>query len=87
MAFREGLVLTMSPGTMSRRGLSPHAITNDSRFHGNITLQASNNIGGLLLLVPTDNGVEHKNTNDDAEIDQSRRPAARITATPSLFQN
>jgi hypothetical protein len=46
-----------------------NAITNDGSLHSDITLERSHDIGGLLLLVPTDDGVEHKNTNDDTEID------------------
>ena len=44
------------------------AITDNNRLHGNITLERGNDIGGLLLLVPTDNRVKHKNTNNDTEI-------------------
>jgi hypothetical protein len=45
------------------------AITNDSRLHGDVTLERSDDIGSLLFLVPTDDGVEKKNTNNHTEID------------------
>jgi hypothetical protein len=41
---------------------------NDST-HSNITLERSHDIGSLLLLVPTDESVEQKNTTDNTEID------------------
>lgn len=44
-------------------------VTDNDSTHSNITLQRSNNIGGLLLLVPTDKGVKKKNTTDDTKID------------------
>jgi hypothetical protein len=44
-------------------------VSNNISLHGDITLQTSDDIGGLLLLVPTDNGVEHQNTDNDTEID------------------
>ena len=44
-------------------------VTDDSRLHGDITLEGSDDIGGLLFLVPTDDSVEKKNTADDTEID------------------
>lgn len=44
-------------------------VTDNSRLHGDVTLEGSDDIGGLLFLVPTDNGVKKKNTADDTEID------------------
>lgn len=44
-------------------------ITDDGGSHGDITLQGSDDIGSLLFLVPTDNGVEEQNTNNDTKID------------------
>ena len=44
-------------------------VADDSGSHGDITLERGDDIGSLLLLVPTDDGVEHKNTDDDTEID------------------
>lgn len=44
------------------------ATANDSGFHGDVTLERSHHVGSLLLLVPTDNSVEHEDTNDDTEI-------------------
>jgi len=43
--------------------------TDDSGLHGNVTLERGDNVGSLLLLVPTDNSVEKKNTSNDTEID------------------
>ena len=44
-------------------------VTDDGRLHGDITLEGSDDIGGLLFLVPTDDSVKKKNTADDTEID------------------
>ncbi|KAH0357736.1 plasma membrane H+-ATPase Pma1, partial [Aureobasidium melanogenum] len=44
-------------------------VADDSGSHGDITLKRGNDIGSLLFLVPTDDGVQHKNTDDDTEID------------------
>lgn len=44
-------------------------VTDDSRLHGDVTLERGDDIGGLLFLVPTDNSVKKKNTADDTEID------------------
>jgi len=44
-------------------------VADDSGSHGDITLERGDDIGSLLLLVPTDDGVERKNTDDDTEID------------------
>lgn len=46
-------------------------LTNDGGLHGDITLEGGNDIGSLLFLVPTDNGVEEQNTSDDTEVDPS----------------
>jgi len=43
--------------------------TNSDSLHGNITLERSDDIGGLLLLVPTNSSVQHKNTDNNTEID------------------
>jgi hypothetical protein len=42
---------------------------NDDRFHGNVTLEAGDDVGGLLFLVPTDGGVEQQDGDDDAKVD------------------
>ena len=42
--------------------------TDDLGSHGDITLERSDNIGSLLFLVPADGSVEHKNTDDDTQI-------------------
>jgi hypothetical protein len=44
-------------------------VTDDSRLHGDVTLERGDDIGGLLFLVPTDDSVEKKNTANDTEID------------------
>lgn len=44
-------------------------VTNNFSLHGDVTLQAGNNVGSLLFLVPTDNGVEHQDTDNDTKID------------------
>jgi len=44
-------------------------VTDDSRLHGDVTLEGSDDIGGLLFLVPTDNSVKKKNTDNHTEID------------------
>jgi hypothetical protein len=44
-------------------------VTDDGRLHGDITLEGSDDIGGLLFLVPADDSVKKKNTADDTEID------------------
>jgi hypothetical protein len=44
-------------------------IANDLSLHSDVTLQAGNDVGSLLFLVPTDNGVEHQNADNDTEID------------------
>ncbi|KAF7571771.1 hypothetical protein PtrM4_092710 [Pyrenophora tritici-repentis] len=43
-------------------------VTNDDSLHGNVTLERGDDIGSLLLLVPTDNGVKQQDTADDTEI-------------------
>lgn len=43
-------------------------IANNSGSHGDITLERGDDIRSLLLLVPTDSGVEHENTDNDTEI-------------------
>lgn len=44
-------------------------ITNDGCLHGNVTLEFCDNISSLFFLVPTNDGVEHKNGDNDTEID------------------
>ncbi|TLD30651.1 hypothetical protein PspLS_02350 [Pyricularia sp. CBS 133598] len=44
------------------------AVTDDTGLHGNITLQGGDDIGGLLLLVPTDDGVKQQDTDNDTGI-------------------
>lgn len=44
-------------------------ITNDEGLHGDVTLEGGDDVGGLLFLVPSDNSVQHKDTNDNTEID------------------
>jgi hypothetical protein len=43
-------------------------VTDDDSLHGNVTLERGDDISGLLLLVPTDNGVEQQDTANDTEI-------------------
>lgn len=43
-------------------------VTDDGSLHGNVTLERSDDISSLLLLVPTDNGVEQQDTANDTEI-------------------
>lgn len=43
-------------------------VTDDDSLHGNVTLERCDDIGSLLLLVPTDNGVEQQDTANDTEI-------------------
>jgi hypothetical protein len=44
------------------------AVTDNDSTHSDITLERSNDIGSLLLLVPTDESVKQKNTTDNTEI-------------------
>ena len=44
-------------------------LADDGGAHGDVTLEGSDDIGSLLLLIPTDGGVEEQNTNNDTEID------------------
>lgn len=48
-------------------------ITDDSCLHGNVTLERSDDIGGLLFLVPTDDSVEKKNTDNHTEINPATK--------------
>lgn len=43
-------------------------VTNNPRAHSNVTLQGSDNISSLLLLVPTDSSVKQQNSDNDTEI-------------------
>jgi hypothetical protein len=45
------------------------AVTDNDSTHSDITLERSNDIGSLLLLVPTDESIEQKNTTDNTKID------------------
>lgn len=45
------------------------AITNNTSLHGDISLQAGDDVGGLLLLVPTDDSVKQQDTNNDTGVD------------------
>lgn len=45
------------------------AVTDNDSTHSDITLERSNDIGSLLLLVPTDESVKQKNTTDNTKID------------------
>ena len=45
------------------------AVTDNGSLHSNVTTERGDDIGGLLLLVPTDESVEQENTADDTEID------------------
>jgi hypothetical protein len=44
-------------------------VTNDGRLHGDVTLERGDDIGSLLFLVPTDDGVEQENTANDTKVD------------------
>jgi hypothetical protein len=43
-------------------------ITDHGTAHGNVTLETGDDIGGLLLLVETDKGVEQQDGDNDTEI-------------------
>lgn len=43
-------------------------VTDSSRLESDISLQTGDDVGSLLLLVPTDNSVEHENTDNHTEI-------------------
>jgi len=45
------------------------ATTDDGGLHGDVALERGDDVGGLLFLVPTDDGVEQENTDNDTEID------------------
>jgi hypothetical protein len=44
------------------------AVAYDRASHRDITLETSDDICGLLLLVETDEGIEHKDADDYSEI-------------------
>jgi hypothetical protein len=44
-------------------------VTDDDCLHGNVTLEGGDDIGSLLFLVPTDDGVEQQDTANDTEVD------------------
>jgi hypothetical protein len=44
-------------------------IADDWRSHCDIPLETGDNIGSLLLLVPTDSSVQTQDTNNDPKID------------------
>jgi len=43
-------------------------VADDNCLHGNVTLEGGDDISGLLLLVPTNNGVEQQDTANDTEV-------------------
>jgi hypothetical protein len=43
-------------------------VTHDNASHRDIALERRDDISSLLFLVPTDDGIEHQNTDDDTEI-------------------
>ncbi|GJC95128.1 hypothetical protein ColKHC_03954 [Colletotrichum higginsianum] len=45
------------------------SLTNDTGLHGNITLERGDDVGGLLLLVPTDSGVKQENGDNQTGIE------------------
>jgi hypothetical protein len=45
------------------------AVTDDSGLHSDVTTERGDDVGSLLLLVPTDESVKQENTADDTEID------------------
>lgn len=69
MGHSNRLTYDITDDQLTSENLLLGAITDDGRTHGDITLERSDDIGSLLLLVPTDDGVEHQNTDDDTEID------------------
>ena len=52
-------------------------ITLDNSLHSNVTLQTSDNVGSLLFLVPTDDSVEHKNTDNNTEINPVTKTSSK----------
>ena len=54
---------------LARKNLLLVAIADNPGSHCNVTLQAGNDVGGLFLLVPTDNGVKHQDTDNDSQVD------------------
>lgn len=44
------------------------ASTDDGGLHGDVALEGGDDVCGLLLLVPTDDGVEQKDTDDDTKV-------------------
>ena len=46
-----------------------NTVTDDLSLHGDITFQTGDDVGSLLFLVPTDNSVQHQDTDDDTEVD------------------
>jgi len=44
------------------------SISDDSSSHSDITFQTRDDVGSLLLLVPSDRRIEHQNCNDHTEV-------------------
>ncbi|GKT88394.1 LOW QUALITY PROTEIN: hypothetical protein Ct61P_06244 [Colletotrichum tofieldiae] len=53
----------------TRADLLFSSLANDTGLHGDVTLQGGDNVGGLLLLVPTDSGVEQQNGDNQTGIE------------------
>lgn len=45
------------------------AVADDGTLHGNVTLQAGDDVGSLLFLIVTNEGVEQQDAENDTEID------------------
>ncbi|GKT48036.1 uncharacterized protein ColSpa_08217 [Colletotrichum spaethianum] len=45
------------------------SLANDTGLHGDVTLQGGDNVGSLLLLVPTDSGVKQKNGDNQTGVE------------------
>lgn len=45
------------------------AVSDDNCLHGNIAFERGDDIGCLFFLIPTYDGVEQENTDDDTKID------------------
>lgn len=59
-------------------------VTLNHGTHSDVTLETGDDVGSLLLLVPTDNSVKEKNTNDDTEINPVTKTSSK---TDSQFHN
>lgn len=69
MISRLGQTYDISRNQLTSLDLALLAISDNNRLHGNITLERGDDIGSLLFLVPTNNSVQQKNSNDNTEID------------------